>query len=41
MEDRNHETEQPRIPSDIRVYFIVLALAAVVIGVLWLVFRFV
>lgn len=40
MEHDSNKTEQPRIPSDIRVYFIVLALAVTMFAVLWLLFRF-
>lgn len=36
-----NNTDRPDIPSDIRVYFFVLAIATIMFAVFWLVFRFV
>jgi len=41
MEEHKENTSQPRIPSDIRTYFFLLALAAITFVILWLVFRFI
>ncbi len=40
MEQEKENSSEPRIPSDLRIYFILLGVAVVTLAILWLVFRF-
>ncbi len=39
MKQDKGNSSQPRIPSELRAYFILLGIAAATFGILWLVFR--
>jgi len=41
MEDNKKKSLAPRIPSDIRVYFILVTSAAIMLFALWLIERFI